>query len=85
MIRTSVALEPSPGVPTTATTDTSVATTMEDLAVTTAAIQVHRGSSGNSFHPFNSIFKGFKLSVTTASYTATPPIPGTAAPPMRTV
>ena len=43
MIRTSVAQEPTPGVLTTATTDTSVATTMEDLAVTTAAILVGSG------------------------------------------
>ena len=58
LIRTSAALEPTPGVLTTVTTDTSVAITMEDLAVTTAAIQVHRGSSGNSFHPFISILRG---------------------------
>ena len=52
LIRTSAALELTPGVLTTVITDTSVAITMEDLAVTTAAIQVDRGSSGNSFHPF---------------------------------
>ena len=45
LIRTSVAQEPTPGVLTTATTDTSVATTMEDLAVTTAAILVGSGNT----------------------------------------
>ena len=45
LIRMSAALEPTPGVLTTVTTDTSVAITMEDLAVTTAAIQVGSGNT----------------------------------------
>ena len=43
LIRTSAVLVPTPGVLTTATTDTFVAITMEASTVSTAAIQVDKG------------------------------------------
>ena len=45
MIRTSVVLEETPGVPTTATTDISAVITTEASVVSTATTQVDKGSS----------------------------------------